>query len=183
MMEENWMAVGLDADILNVDPIAARRTVDAAIQRRKIISTHYQHVDGTSFAAPITASVVALMLEANPKLTPSAIKNILISTASRLGGRPATRQGFGILNAPAAIRLAKVESHALEPDRFHPPRVVGQEILFSYHDDTATKISLVGDFNNWDRSANAFERCSDGLWAISLSCLPAGKLSLQASDR
>ncbi|HEY3580689.1 MAG TPA: S8 family serine peptidase [Pyrinomonadaceae bacterium] len=52
--------------------------VEAALQQEKIVAAHYQHVDGTSFAAPIVASVVAQMIEANPRLTPGAIKNILV---------------------------------------------------------------------------------------------------------
>ena len=42
----------------------------------EIVATHYSHVDGTSFATPIVSSIVAQMIEANPKLTPGAVKNI-----------------------------------------------------------------------------------------------------------
>ena len=45
--------------------------IEARISRSKYISPDYQHVDGTSFASPIIASVAAQMLEANPKLTPA----------------------------------------------------------------------------------------------------------------
>lgn len=173
ILQENWTAAGLDADILNVDAQAARKLVEFALHRRKIISTHYQHVDGTSFASPIVASVVALMIEANPKLTPSAIKNILISTASRLGGKPAVRQGFGVINAKVAVELAEKEVHELSGDRFHPPRIVGHEIVFRYHDDRATTVSIAGDFNDWDPSV--LEKCYDGLWKIAIPCQPAGK--------
>lgn len=40
---------------------------------------------GTSYAAPVVAGVVALMLEANPKLTPELAKEILHLTAERRG--------------------------------------------------------------------------------------------------
>ncbi|MFT8131105.1 S8 family serine peptidase, partial [Salmonella enterica] len=75
---------------------------------------HYQHVDGTSFAAPIVASVIAQMLEANPTLTPAAIKNILISTADRIPNATVIRQGYGRLNAHRAVDYAKDEHHALD---------------------------------------------------------------------
>src|ERR1044072_2335245 len=75
------------------------------------LTAHYQHVDGTSFAAPIVTSIVAQMIEANPQLTPGVIKNILISTADRIAGAAAVRQGYGVVNAPRAVALAKQEQH------------------------------------------------------------------------
>jgi serine protease AprX len=175
LLEDGWRSAGLNPDVLSLHRDAARKLVDFELHRRKIVATHYQHVDGTSFAAPITASVIALMLEANPNLTPGVVKNILISSASRLGGHPATRQGFGVINAPLALQLADSETHHLENDRYHPPRIVGGEIVFRYHDDTASTVKLVGDFNDWDLEAASFQRCGDGLWKISIPCQPAGK--------
>src|SRR5207253_1477432 len=43
------------------DPSSIRRFVDDALKRHKIVAAHYQHVDGTSFAAPIVTSIVAQM--------------------------------------------------------------------------------------------------------------------------
>jgi serine protease AprX len=175
MLQESWQGAGLDADVLTLHRDAARKLVELELNRRKIIATHYQHVDGTSFAAPITASVVALMLEANPRLTPAAVKNILIASASRLGGHPAIRQGFGVVNAAMALELAHAETHHLEEDRYHPPRIVGSEIIFRYHDDAALTVKLVGDFNDWSVDASPLLRCGDGLWKMSIPCHPAGK--------
>ena len=72
--------------------------VNRLIQEGKIIATHYQHVDGTSFAAPAVASLIARMIEVNPMLTPTAVKHILISTANRIAGAEAMRQGYGVVN-------------------------------------------------------------------------------------
>jgi serine protease AprX len=174
MLEESIDAAQLDPAILRLDRELARRHVDSELIRRKIVATHYQHVDGTSFAAPITASVAALMLEANPALTPIAIKNILVSTAARLGGQPAIRQGFGILNAPSALRLASSETHSLEAEHFHPPRIDGAGLIFRFHDDHAESVRLVGEFTDWDAGL-PFERCSDGLWKLTIPCRPAGE--------
>jgi serine protease AprX len=175
LLQEFWRDAELNDEILDSSDTAARQTIYDEIDRRKVISTHYQHVDGTSFAAPITASVVAQMLEANPSLTPSAVKNILLSTASRLGGHPAIRQGFGIINAPAAVALAEQEQHELAYDQFHSPRVVGRSIVFSYHNDAAASIDLVGDFNDWQVGSVSFESCDDGIWRASIACQPVGE--------
>jgi serine protease AprX len=80
--------------------------VGARIARCKYISPDYQHVDGTSFASPIAASVGAQMLEANPALTPALIREGLLSTASRLPDVDAKQQGAGMLRARAAAEWA-----------------------------------------------------------------------------
>jgi serine protease AprX len=76
------------------------------IHAHKIIDAHHQHVDGTSVAAPIVSSVIAQMLEANPRLTPQQIRAILTATANSLPGVPAERQGGGVLNAREAVLAA-----------------------------------------------------------------------------
>jgi hypothetical protein len=42
---------------------------------------YYAESSGTSMSAPMVAGIVALMLQANPKLTPDLVKNILFQTA------------------------------------------------------------------------------------------------------
>ena len=175
LLEEFGKDANLGPEIVELDDSTSRQMIDAEIDRRKIISTHYQHVDGTSFAAPITASVVAQMLEANPLLTPTVVKNILLSTALRLSGRSAMRQGFGVIYAKAAVKLAESEQHVLSSGQVHPPRVVGPSIVFSYHDDAAVNVDLVGDFNGWQVGSAPFEICDDGIWRTSIACQPAGE--------
>ena len=68
----------------------------------------YGAYSGTSFASPLTASVVALMLSANPALQPSQVDSILRSTADDLGsaGRD-DYYGTGRINAGRAVAAAK----------------------------------------------------------------------------
>ncbi len=61
--------------------------------------------DGTSAAAPNAAAVAALMLQADPSLTPAQITALLKQSAVSLG-LPATRQGAGLVQANKAVALA-----------------------------------------------------------------------------
>ena len=46
------------------------------------------------------------MLEANPSLTPSLVKRLLIRTARRVPGIDVDRQGWGALQPKAAVEAA-----------------------------------------------------------------------------
>ncbi len=63
----------------------------------------YTQIHGTSMATPYVAGVVALMLDADPTLTPDEIKDILTSTASKMPGREEWEVGAGFVNAYAAV--------------------------------------------------------------------------------
>ena len=174
ILADQWQIAGLDAGVVDLSIESARQAVESAIEQRKIVATHYQHVDGTSFAAPITASVAAQMIEANPNLTPAAIKNILISTAQKLAGHPTVRQGFGVLNAGLAVATALQETHFLDSEDHHPPRIDGSRIIFTFHHDEASSVHLCGDFNGWQTFHTSFERTESGLWRAEMPCRPAG---------
>ena len=155
------------------DATETRAFVESVLRREKIVAAHYQHVDGTSFAAPIVASVVAQMIEANPKLTPGAIKNILISTADRIVTAPVIRQGYGAVNARRAVELAKTEHHALNIVGCKPPRAENGRLVFVFHDDDARAVSLAGDFNGW--SATPLDKNESGLWSTEIVAPRAGR--------
>ena len=81
------------------------------------------YVSGTSFAAPLVSSAIALMLEVNPDLGYRDIQKILAITAKSSGAPGATsngalningsglvfdrEMGFGTLDAAAAVKLAQ----------------------------------------------------------------------------
>lgn len=58
---------------------------------------------GTSMAAPHIAGVVALMLDANPGLTPAQIKEVLRATARPMPGYAEWEVGAGYVDALAAV--------------------------------------------------------------------------------
>jgi serine protease AprX len=67
----------------------------------------YLVLSGTSQATPVVTGTVALMLQANPTLTPNAVKAILQYTAQAYEGYDALTQGAGFLNARGAVDLAR----------------------------------------------------------------------------
>ncbi len=152
-----------------------RSDVETALLQLKIVATHYQHVDGTSFAAPIVTSLVAQMIEANPALTPGAVKNILISTADRIASAPVIRQGYGVVNAKRAVQFAKTEQHALNVVGCKPPRLENGRLLFVFHDDAAESVSVAGDFNGWSPLATPLERNGSGLWSTHIVVPHSGR--------
>ena len=83
-----------------------RQLISIKLREGNVINHHYKFVDGTSFAAPIVSSIVACMLEANPKLTPQQVKRILIETAERVAGVEVDRQGWGVVAPRKAVEMA-----------------------------------------------------------------------------
>ena len=67
----------------------------------------YLSLTGTSQATPFVTGTVALMLQANPNLTPNLVKAIIEYTAAQQPGISALRQGAGFMNTSGAVQLAK----------------------------------------------------------------------------
>jgi serine protease AprX len=63
----------------------------------------YTEISGTSMATPHVAGVVALMLDADPTLSPDDIKQIIQQTATPMPGRVDYEVGAGYINAYAAV--------------------------------------------------------------------------------
>jgi len=79
----------------------------------------YSNRSGTSFSAPIVTGVVALMREANPSLTPSGIKSIIMGTAQHWGDPGINIDwGAGLLDASASVQRALDPLAAVSPWTF-----------------------------------------------------------------
>jgi serine protease AprX len=90
-------------------------------------SVPYLSLSGTSMAAPVVSGTVALMLQANPSLTPNAVKAILMYTAQERSGFNALIEGAGFLNTLGAVRLAHFYATA------QPGQVVPVQKMWSKH--------------------------------------------------
>ncbi|MFH2036684.1 MAG: S8 family serine peptidase [Candidatus Zixiibacteriota bacterium] len=65
--------------------------------------------NGTSFAAPLTASAIALILEAQTEWTPLELKQSLLESADRYDN-PTNRYGYGLYDTYIAAQLLKFDS-------------------------------------------------------------------------
>lgn len=100
---------GVDKDLDEARDLSVpllRQLISIKLREGNVINQHYKFVDGTSFAAPIVSSIVACLLEANPKLTPQQVKRILIETAERVAGVEVDRQGWGVVRPRKAVEMA-----------------------------------------------------------------------------
>jgi serine protease AprX len=85
------------ASVVGVSGITSSRRLSAAEL------PYYTSGSGTSFSAPQAAGTIALMLEANPHLTPAQVRDILQRTATPLPPYYRHEVGSGMLNAHAAV--------------------------------------------------------------------------------
>jgi serine protease AprX len=82
------------------------RSAEFRIDDQKLVTPHYQHMDGTSTAAPIVSGTVACMLQANPALTPARLRELLKATCRPVPSIAPARQGAGAVQAGAAVAAA-----------------------------------------------------------------------------
>jgi serine protease AprX len=107
----------------------------------------YLTLSGTSMAAPVVAGTVALMLQANPSLTPNAVKAILHYTAEQRPGSNVLTQGAGFLNSIGAVRLAQFFATAQPGVPYPLQSTWSKKIIWGSHRLSGGVI---------DASANAF---------------------------
>jgi serine protease AprX len=107
-------------------------------------SRREMRLNGTSMAAPVVAGAAALLLQANPSLSPNMVKTILGYTAQPLANFNMLEQGAGELNIEGAVRLAKLVRTDLTSTT-----AVGTPLLTSAAPSPVTTIA--GFTFNWSR--------------------------------
>ena len=106
---------------------------------------------GTSVAAPAVSSAVALMLQANPGLTPPLIKAMLQYSAQPIAGANFLQQGAGLLNVDGAVRLAQALRTDLATAINAGTITAGASMLASGKTMPAPNSVINGTTINWSR--------------------------------
>jgi serine protease AprX len=111
------VAPGVGIESLSAPGSRLYNTLSAFLLRGTVSSATlpYLSLTGTSMAAPVVTGTVALMLQANPSLTPNAVKAILQYTAQNSPLYNALTEGSGLLNAHGAVRLARYFVNQSDP--------------------------------------------------------------------
>jgi serine protease AprX len=157
--------------------VQAKPDVERRIAELKLITPHYQHVEGTSFAAPIVASTIACLLEANPTLTPLLLRDVLKETAHLVPGVDRERQGAGALSPGLAAARALAERHTGTARPTHSPRLAAEGVTFSVHDHGTSRVEVLGSWNDWQSPGFEAARVEAGFWQTGTIPLPAGRHS------
>jgi serine protease AprX len=105
----------------------------------------YLSLSGTSMAAPVVSGTVALMVQANPALTPNQVKAILQYTAQIYPNYDALTEGAGFLNAQGAVNLAW--SFADSPNVYAAPSDWGMRLIWGNRLVSGGR--LASDANAW----------------------------------
>jgi serine protease AprX len=143
-------------------------TAEPRLSELKLVTPFYQHVEGTSFAAPVVAGVVACMLEANPALSPPRVRTLLIAAAQSVPGAPVERQGAGAIDAGKAVALALRDRHSTEADFTRSPELTASTVEFLLHDHRSRQVQVVGSWDGWARPGLLSLEVEPGLWRGSL---------------
>jgi len=142
------VAPGVGIESLSVPNSTLYNTRSAYLLSGTVSTSYppYLSLSGTSMAAPVVTGTVALMLQANPALTPNAVKAALQFSAQPSADYDALTQGAGFLNAKGAVELAHflaAPSTAAYPE----DDIWGRQLLWGNH--TASGGRLTADANAW----------------------------------
>lgn len=160
-------------NIKNLQPDTTRITGDASN------NGYGNRGSGTSYATPLVAGVIALMLEANPGLEGQneLVKEILKFTAERKNPPTypdidpfwETDFGYGVVDAYNAVRLSETvdDANAFKPElQAHITNIVGFGNVTPYYEyNTSSTFTLEG--MGWSRDGD-FDRTeyriNEGVW-------------------
>ncbi|MFO1219403.1 MAG: S8 family serine peptidase [Burkholderiaceae bacterium] len=112
-------------------------------------------LSGTSLAAPAVAGAAAVLLQANPGLTPPLVKAILQYSATPLAGANLLQQGTGALNVEGALRLARALRTDIAPALAAGTLKPGDNLLAAGQVMPTPASTIAGRTQTWSRIAYA----------------------------
>ncbi|WP_461491148.1 S8/S53 family peptidase [Pontibacter sp. HJ8] len=130
-------------DIVSTRVIAPVSSLSIDMDAEQLDPAHvpfYTHMSGTSMATPHAAGIVALMLEANPSLSPAQVKAIIQKTATNMPNRESWEVGAGYINAYAAV------DHIFRSTAFGPYLNISRRFNSSINNNS-NKQTFVIDYN------------------------------------
>ena len=134
---------------------------DSIYTTNNIRNTSYSNVSGTSFASPITAGAVALMLSADPSLTPRQLKNLLYTSSGKESFSPEKEgQGFGRLNLDTAVR------NVLANEKTDPEKIVLNKTDINMYEGADTSIEYAVYPGNTNTVEAVFSSSNEGIVTV-----------------
>lgn len=102
-------------------------TVPPGLEHPNYIDAYYAKASGTSLSTPVAAGLAALLLQADPSLTPAGVKAAMILGAKKLNNSQGETyeeyyQGAGMLDANQSYRLLKSDISGTMPDIWNAGR-------------------------------------------------------------
>jgi hypothetical protein len=148
-------------------------------------NSSYPSFFGTSAATPHAAGIAALLLQANPTLTPSAIYAALQTSALPMSGTtPNYQSGYGFIQAGAALAAVPPGTPSIT---LNPTSITsGQSSNLTWSSINTTSCTASGTGPNWSGSqptsgSEAEAPTAVGSYTYSLSCSNAVGTSSTAS--
>jgi len=117
LAKPDLLAPGVGIESLSAPGSALYSSMSAFLLAGTVATSYlpYLSLSGTSMSAPVVTGAVALMLQANPTLSPNAVKAILQYTSQSYSSWDPLTQGTGFLNAQGAVELARAFAEPSAP--------------------------------------------------------------------
>ena len=148
----NGTPTALSKDSLGLVPNAIVRAYPQLVISAGGPRNGIMQLSGTSMAAPVVSGTVAVMLQANPGLTPPLVKAMLQYSAEPLADSNLLQQGAGLVNAVGAVALADVVVQDLDTLIGNKVKV-GDNILAAGKAMPAPQSVVEGRVAKWSRFA------------------------------
>ncbi len=166
--------VAREAQELFARRVAGDVSGERRIAELRLVTPYYQHVEGTSFAAPIVSGIVACMLEANSSLHALHLRELLASACHEVAGVERERQGAGAIDAGRAVAAALAAADGMATAQVSSPIIEGKQPSVCLLDRRAVSVRVLGSWDNWQRPGTVAKQQRPGVWKATIGPLDQG---------